>query len=198
MNRRLLAATMSLVAVIFPGPPAAAAGSPAETIVLRGAVPSEQRKQGEVRLLLRDGNPVVQTVLYSRLLRRVAGTIAEKEEVQWPDGAPGCEDSRRYVLALADLAGRIREEQRHGSGPEEGRRGMVIEFMLQDGLGKVKIAAVDVAETGSGLAPGKELLPAKLLDLTPGYVWRNMVLILSDSLGLPISEVEAILEETGG
>ena len=74
----------------------------------RALVPSSDRPHGEVRLVAVDGEIVVQTVLRSRVLRRVVGRIAAKERSGCPPGSAGGEDAERYVAGLAEAVEQIR------------------------------------------------------------------------------------------
>ena len=66
----------------------------------RSFVPSTNSVHGEVRLLKKGDTACLQTLLYSKYLRRGLHEMAKKERLAWPNGWPCCEVSSNY---LADL-----------------------------------------------------------------------------------------------
>ena len=75
-----------------------------DTIVRRATVPATGSPQGEVRLIERGRGVVVQTLLESRVILRVAREIALKEERGWPEANELRAESRQYVDALTEAA----------------------------------------------------------------------------------------------
>ncbi len=72
-----------------------------DRILRRSFVPSEEQKVGELRLIRRGDSDVVQTLLYTKVLKRVVAEIRKKELASWPADQPGHEDAIRYVETIA-------------------------------------------------------------------------------------------------
>src|SRR5690606_36409849 len=86
-------------------PPAVAALiDPGKDVLFnRSYISRRETPLGEVRLLKRgEDAAVVQTLLYTSMLRRVVGEIGKKEKANWPSSQPGHEDSARYMDALTE------------------------------------------------------------------------------------------------
>jgi len=151
-------------------------------------VPNSEERQGEVRLLARGGVAVVQTVLYSRVLKRVVGEILAKEARNWPVGGEGAADSARYTAALEDAAIAVwRRQMRSGRDDDRVQR-LVIEFQRASDSCRVVIYELPQGWVASE-APVVGATPVADLDLSTVYVARNMELIAQDALGM--SEREA-------
>jgi hypothetical protein len=173
--------------------PPAAAGR--EVVVDRAFVPSEKRPQGEVRLVRRDGHAVVQTILYTRVLKRVLANISGKERRNWPAGQAGHEEMERYVAALEEY--RVKEGGTAGdessTGADAGtaasgrRKTMLIEFVEAGDRSFVAIGGVELEGSGGDVRIRKRGTPA-VLALSSVYVGRNMRLIVADAFGLSPEE----------
>jgi hypothetical protein len=193
--------------------PAAAAGPTAaqaalldiarDVVVESTFVPSAQRPQGEVRIVRRGGRAVVQTILYTRVLKRVIGAISDKERRNWPAGAAGHADMERYVAALEEFrrAAAARPDQ---AGAEVDRRVQaLIEFIDAPGdplvaIGGVTLAATAGQEgTAGAVRIGARATPA-LLSLSADYVRRNMALIVADAFSVDPGEAATRLAAAAG
>jgi hypothetical protein len=147
------------------------------------AVPDPRRKVGEVRLLARGNGVVVQTLLSTKLLDRVAGEIRKKEENNWPVGDP----SREAYLAALDRSRKTIETRAADS--KDRRRRLLIEFAADDAAAVVFLGTFRFVNGESG-AIEREVL--ETLELPRSYVLRNMRLILADSFDVAESEVDSI------
>ena len=73
---------------------------PADEIIERASIRARGRSHGEVRLVRRGPALVLQTLLVTRNLARVATQIRDNEAANWPEGSWGHAESRRYRDAL--------------------------------------------------------------------------------------------------
>jgi hypothetical protein len=99
-----------------------------EAWLARAFLPSSNNVHGEVRLLKRGDTACMQTLLYSKYLRRGLHEMAKQERLAWPDGWPCCEFSSNY-LAAVDSGKRAvlgQAEPDTNAAPEINR--MLIEF----------------------------------------------------------------------
>lgn len=149
-----------------------------DVVERRAVVPRPDRPHGEVRIVLRDGARVVQTLLHSRFVRRVAGEIAAKEERNWPAGATGHADSVRFVDALAEAA---RVAARGRVDAATSRRSLCIELPP---AGPVTIRGASIESTDAGLQVTATAEPRHTLVLDAAYVATNRVLIVADAFAV--------------
>ncbi len=161
------------------------------TIVERATVPpGEKRVQGEVRLVDRDGHLVVQTVLYSKVLKRILGRIIEKEQANWPAAPDG---SLAYRNSLDETVTMVVEAPR-GVGNSR-QRGVLIEFFVWNEKGFVVISGASIDERSDEFLRVRRLsAPTNTLELSVDYVQENMALILADSFELSREAAGAMLE----
>lgn len=151
-----------------------------DVLLERAFVPSAQRPQGEVRIIRRGGHAVVQTLLYTRVLKRVLAAISDKERRNWPAGSAGHADMERYVAALE--AFRLAAAKRTGqpAGGDDRQVRALIEFVDVPGAPFVAIGGVDIEGSGEAVRIRGRAAPA-VLDFSPHYVQRNMRLIVADA-----------------
>jgi hypothetical protein len=171
-------------------PPASRPDSGSDRVVRRALVPSPERAVGEVRLVQRGEAAVVQTLLRSKVLKRVVAEIAAKEERNWPPDRPGHEDMRRYVEALdaaqRDLWSRVPK----GRGTPEPQH-LLIEFIADRTSAFVVLAEYEATGDGDALQVTARRSLGELA-LSREYVTRNMVLILEDAFRIPAAEAAAL------
>jgi hypothetical protein len=194
----LRAATTTLAAAILLGAGGAAERTALldtgrDEVVRRVAVPSADRRHGEVRIVRRGPHVVVQTLLYSKVLPRVIGEIAGKEARNWPAGKAGHEDALRYVESLR----RARDEAPPASA-EDRRRKLRIEFVDGAPAPFVAITGVEIEEQGGALRIAGTREPTTVLDLSATYVRANMRLIVADAFDVSPGEAEALLAVVPG
>lgn len=146
----------------------------------RADIRSRGGKHGEVRIVSRGGTRVVQTLLYTKLLRRVLAEIRSREHANWPATGRDSEASVRYLAAL-DRAERSIPRPRIGdrSAAEERRRPLLIEFVLSNSEAAVMLLEPRVRGGDDGLV----IVDARLierLDLPRDFVERDMRLITEE------------------
>lgn len=173
--------------------PRAARVDPSEDeVVARSFVPSPERRVGEVRLIRRSDANVVQTLLYTKVLRRVVGEIREKELANWPEG-PGREDALAYAGALAAAQKRIWGRLVAEGPPRDRRQKLWIEFVLTPVDARVAIGAFEMDEpAGEVRVRSRETLA--VLEPSRDYVARNMLLIAADAFRVDGDALRALLE----
>jgi hypothetical protein len=156
-------------------------------VVNRAYVPSPERRVGEVRLIERGGAVVVQTLLYSKVLKRVVAEIRAKEERNWPPERDGHADMQRYVAALEAARQEIWRRLPKDRTADRPQR-LLIEFVAGDRAAEVALAEFDFVER-HGAVEITARRPLATLDLSAPYVRRNMRLILQDAFGRPADEI---------
>lgn len=170
----------------------AAVDDSADQVLRRTFVPSPDRKVGEVRLLRRGDTDVVQTLLYTKILKRVVGEIRKKETANWLPGSDGYADSLRYIDALVqaqeDIWSRLPKFERSG----EARQKLLIEFILDKQTARVVFAEFDFTEAAGTVRISARRALAQL-DLSRAYVRRNMQLIVADSFQLAGPQLQEAL-----
>ena len=156
-----------------------------DTILHRTPVPNRLLKQGEVRLLQRDGAVVVQTALRSGHIEKVCEKIVSAEKKNWPDFDPDVSDRIRYSETLLLECDRAKKERK-------GNVELLIEFSARDQEVSVGFYT-PVYETRKGklVIVGKRLL--QQLPLSTRYVRENMELILMDAFSWKPARVRAVL-----
>ncbi len=164
-----------------------------DTVVRSAFVPSEEQRQGEVRLVRRDGAAVMQTVLDTTILKRVVAEIRKKELASWPPGRAGHDDALRYIAALGEARDRIQERAARQGRRAGRRRTMLIEFILSPDASLVAFAEpqVEVADGHMRVAARR---PIAILELSRRYVRGDIYEIARDALGLGRREAREILE----
>lgn len=171
----------------------------AETVIRHTPVPEEPPYQGEVRVVRRGSAQVVQTLLYSKVMIRVIGAIQRKESKAWPKEREGAEDSRRYAeeLMQAYLLVKERAKERQKTGERERYLQLMIEFVHDGDKSYVALYAPSLTQDEERLVLNKKEL-LKKLPLSPGYVRKNMQLIVQDSFRLDAGQAAGLLQQTAG
>jgi hypothetical protein len=161
--------------------------------VNRAFVPSPQDKVGEVRLLRRGDADVVQTLLYTKILRRVVGEIRKKERANWPPGVAGQADAERYIEALSQAQetvwARVPKFDRSGNPLQT----LLIELILSERAAVVLLASYEAMKV-AGEIQVTARQPLAVLELSRPYVHRNMRLIVADSFGVSEAELGKVLD----
>jgi hypothetical protein len=182
--------------VVVPAEIAPLLADAGDRVVSRTFVPSPEQRVGEVRLIQRGPANVVQTLLYTPVLKRVVGEIRLKEERNWPVGVVGHNDATRYIEALVQAQERIWDEFPKFDRQADRRQKLVIEFVLTDTGSLVALGTYELRQ-----ADGEIQASARrwfsLLDLSRAYVQRNMRLIVADSFRVPEAEVGRIVGPLG-
>ncbi len=150
---------------------------------------------GSVRLLRRDPNlVVVQTLLQTVLMKRVVAEIRKKEEANWPDGSTAAESARRYVAALEAAQQQLWRQRARGTrGPNPPLR-LGIEFVATPISTWVEVATFEAqGEPPRWTVESWAVLERLVLD--PGYIRRNLALILADACKLEPDAVRRLLPD---
>jgi hypothetical protein len=186
---RLRTIGLCLVAIV-PLATAVVAQPAQESVVARAFVPSPARRVGEVRLLRRGTEQVVQTLLYTTLLQRVVLEIAAKEEANWPPESAGRPDAVSYLETLRAAEQAIPRPRAGAPGADRTRR-LLIEFRSGADGGTVLFATFEAEGPRSDLRvrAGERL---GQIDVSRHYAERNMGLIAADAFGVPLSEVDRL------
>jgi len=189
-----------LLALLVLSSPSASAGTPpagqatlpddsADDLLYRAFVPSADKPQAEVRLAGRAGGHVVQTVLYSKLLKRAVAKILDKERRHWPESSAGHEDSMRYTRALVAAREEVAAKFADRQDRSERRQALMIEFVLVDGKSFLILAEPQVEVDGAIWRVSSRRVLA-VLEPSTAFVRANMRLIAVDALGLDPEQAE--------
>ncbi|MBW2272401.1 MAG: hypothetical protein JRG96_03960 [Deltaproteobacteria bacterium] len=168
----------------------AVAERPRDEILRRAEIRSRGRSHGEVRLVARGEARAVQTLLYSKVLRKVVARIREKEAANWPASRPGHADSLTYVAAL-DRAG---EQVREAASAKQGdrRRQLLIEFWATRSGSGVKLLEPRAQRVEDELVIS-DARPMEQLLLSREYVTQSMLLIAREHFPLDDEELRGLL-----
>lgn len=164
-----------------------------DNVVLRAFVPSDDQPQGEVRLIRRGAAAVMQTVLYTKFLKRVVEEIRKKELASWPRDRDGHDDARRYIDAVLEARNRIQEHFQGRRNRGDRRQKMLIEFVLSDKASVVAISEPDLEEENGHMRIVSKR-PIVVLALSRTYVRGDMYEIAWDALKLGKKESRELLE----
>ena len=144
-----------------------------DAILQRAWVPNSWVPQGEIRLIQRDQQAVVQSVLWTRHLGLVADHIAGRERDGWGDDP----SAAAYVAALRACVADVMK----GESPS-GPRALAIDFIAGPQGEQVVFSRPQVrkGESGLELDEGPVL---RRMQLPAAYVRRNQYRILDDAFG---------------
>ncbi len=193
-----------LILGVFSLPAVAAKGTPQadyarlldgsrDEIVRSEFVPSGEQPVGEVRLVRRGPAVVMQTVLYTTLLKRVVAEIRKKDLADWPASRHGHDDAMKYIEAIRSAQAGIQERFRRGEHRGERRQTMLIEFILSGNTSFVAIAEPSLAEAGGHMRVVSRRQIA-VLPLSRAYVRGNIYEIARDALKLDRKRSRDLLE----
>lgn len=164
-----------------------------DILVQRVLVPAAEQPQGEVQVVRRGELMVVQTLLASRTLKRVAAAITSKEEKNWPPGSVGHVGSLRYRDELYQAVGQAWQAFRQRVDKREKRQLLAIEFILGPRHNLVALSIPRYSgKLGEMKVIGKDVL--KVWRAPRDYVVLNSVEIVADSFGISTLEARAWLE----
>jgi hypothetical protein len=164
-----------------------------DEVVRAEFVPSAEQPVGEVRLVRRGHAVVMQTVLYTKFLKRVIAEIRKKEMAAWPRSRQGHDDAVKYVEAIVAAQGGIQERFRRREDRGDRRQKMLIEFILSGRASIVAIAEPGLREEGGHMRVVSRR-PIAVLELSRAYVRGNIHEIAWDALGLDRMESRDLLE----
>lgn len=164
-----------------------------DQIVKRVVVPSRDEPQGEVRLIRRHDLLVVQTLLSSRILKRVVAAIDAKERRSWPEAREGHVASIRYREELFRATEKAWEVFRQRGNRDETRQALAIEFILGNEKSLIALSLPQIAgEYGALRLTDKR--PVKVWRVSGDYVRENALEIIKDSFHLDDAEARELLK----
>ncbi|PLX99513.1 MAG: hypothetical protein C0623_09270 [Desulfuromonas sp.] len=167
-----------------------------DQLMQRVVVPSVEKPQGEVQVLRRGDLLVVQTLLASRILKRVVAVIDQKEQRRWPESREGHVDSKRYREELFRAMTEVWQRFRQRADKTEKRQYLAIEFILGPERSLIALSAPQVTgEYGQLQLTGKETLAA--WRSSEQYVSNNIKEIIQDSFDLDAAAAEKLLAADG-
>jgi len=165
-----------------------------DRILERVIVPSAEQPQGEVQLLQRQKLLVVQTLLSSRILKRVVAAIDGKEERNWPETSEGYLASLRYRDELFRATEESWQAFRQRSDRNQKQQTLAIEFILGADKSMIALSLPKLAGPyGHFQLIDKQ--PLKSWRVNGDYVRNNMVKIIADSFQLDERAAEERLQE---
>ena len=165
-----------------------------DRILERRPVTSRGRRHGEVRVLRRGDAVVIQTLLSSKVLKRVVAGIRDRELESWPPGQEGHAAALAYLAALdaatkATLDGPPRSHEKTSIGAantRDRRRSLLIEFILSKTRHGVVIAHPKLLDEPSGELTLTGVEEERALGVSRPFVERDIKLIANDrGLSLP-------------
>jgi hypothetical protein len=163
-----------------------------DLIVQRATVPSVEQPQGEVQLIQRRDLLVVQTLLSSRVLKKVAAAIDAKESRNWPEAQQGYIESLRYRDELFRATEESWEAFRQRSDRSQDRQTLAIEFILGPKISLIALSLPHLSvDKGNLLLIDKRLL--KIWRSNEDYVRENMFEIVKNSFHLSDTTAEKLL-----
>lgn len=164
-----------------------------EQIIKRTAVPSVEQPQGEVQVLKRDGQLVVRTLLASRVLKRVAAAIDDKERRNWPENREGYTGSLRYREELFRATEVSWEVFRQRADQNDVRQYLAIEFILTAGKAEIDLYWPGIEGAyGQMTVVGRK--PIKRWRSPEYYVRNNMMEIVMDSFHLDVTAADDLFK----
>jgi len=163
-----------------------------DLILQRVVVPSSEQPQGEVQLIRRRDLLVVQTLLSSRILKRVVAAIDAKEGRSWPEAREGHAESNHYREALFRATEKSWLAFRQRSDRNQDHQTLSIEFILGPKRALIALSLPQLTEDDGNL---------QLTDKQPLQVWRgaedyvrqNIFEIIKDSFHLDNTATEELL-----
>jgi len=164
-----------------------------DRVIERVVVPTREQPQGEVQVVRRGELVVVQTLLASRLLKRVAATIDAKEQKSWPPGSDGYAGSLRYRDELYQAVARSWQDYRQREDRSETRQRLVIEFILGPRHSLVALSLpVYTGEPGNLQVVDKQVV--SVWSAPRDYVRLNSAAIVADNFNLDTQAAAKLLE----
>lgn len=167
-----------------------------EPWLARAFVPSSNSVHGEVRLLKRGDTACMQTLLYSKYLRRGLHEMARQERQAWPDDWPCCEVSSNYLADLAAVKAEVLGSAAGSSSETTTPARMLIEFSFSPTGAFFAVGDMELEGAPDALAVVKPRL-ARRQAAHPYYVSRAMHIMGERGFGLPPGELDALLEKAG-
>lgn len=167
-----------------------------EPWLARAFVPSSNSVHGEIRLLKRGDTACLQTLLYSKYLRRGLHEMAKQERQAWPDHWPCCEVSSNYLSDLAAVKEEVLGTAAGATNEAATLSRMLIEFCLSPTGACFAVGDMELEGAPEALAVVNPRL-ARVRAAHPYYVSRAMRMMGERGFGLPPDELDELLEKAG-
>ena len=148
-------------------------------------VPNAVLKQGEVHLVLRDGDTIVRTILHTRFQNLVKKRIVGNEKKNWP----GSQEAASYLAALEQALKRYASRKKEAEGPV----GLVIDFVDGRHSDRVDFSFASVGPGKDGYTVDRTEL-WRSLAFSKSYIRRNQEHIVGDVFGGDAGKVLAELQ----
>lgn len=170
-----------------------------EPWVERAFIPSAGNVHGEVRLLRQGEGCCLQTLLYSRFLRRGLYEMAKQERLAWPEGYYCHGDSTNYLRDLAfardAVLGSAATERAEGEATNRVAR-LLIEMVQRPGWNGYVFARMDLEGPPESLRViRRETLVER--EAHPFYVSRAFELMAGESLAAAGQDADVLLRRAG-
>jgi hypothetical protein len=193
---RLVVATFVLGATVA----IAADVTQAEAFIARAFIPSSNNVHGEVRLIQRGDTACVQTLLYSKFLRRGLYEMEKAERSCWADGYGGWEDSTNYIAAMRATRDAILGDgstpTAEPTSPSDEKKKMLIEFTLSPTDAGYTLSKLNL--DGSPEALRIVDAPRVMANKTTAYyASRAMQVMAAKAFGLSDDEAASMLKKIG-
>jgi len=164
-----------------------------DLILQRVIVPSAEQPQGEVQLIRRRDLLVVQTLLSSRILKRVVAAIDAKEGRSWPEAREGHTESSHYREELFRATEKSWHAFRERSDRNQDHQTLAIEFILGPKHALIALSLPQLTEDdGKLLLINKQ--PLQAWRGTEDYVRENIFEIIKNSFHLDNTATEELLK----
>jgi hypothetical protein len=155
-------------------------------VLARVNVPNAVLKQGEVRLIVQDGETIVQTILHTRFKSLVKKRIVGNETKNWPDRP----EAVVYVAALEQALEYYASRKRESERPV----GLVIDFVDGPNSHRVDFSIASVGKGPGGYSVEKGDLWRSLI-FPQDYIRRNQEHIVVDVFGSEATDVLEVLQQ---
>ncbi len=198
--RKLVIATLFCIGWLCADTVMAGDASPAGPFMARAFIPSSNNVHGEVRLIRRGNVACVQTLLYSKYLRRGLYEMEKEERRCWGEEHGGHVDSTNYLADMhiirdAVMGDETREATQSTASPDPLKK-MMIEFSLGPGTAGYTLSKLRLDGPADALRV-VDPEPVVSRAANPFYISRAMQLMVSRAFAAPSDKAEELLLQAG-
>jgi hypothetical protein len=162
-------------------------------LVAHAFVRAQGAVHGEVSILRAAESETVETLLYSRVLKRVVAEIALRESKAWPVGQPGAEESRAYIDALDRAQKKVWWLTANKPQSRDRVQEMAIDFTVGEESAKVALFAVRTRDGDDDRRRVVERDLLETLSVNRDYALRNQRLIVASTFEVDERQAAALL-----